>query len=106
MRYEYIFSALENMDRVLRSMPTNMIKIEELRRHSYRLSALAEIEMMLDIDERKQMFRANGISCLEDLRKLFDKKSCEDGSEDKKLMFTVYYETVTDVLDTIYSMEV
>lgn len=64
------------------------------KEQSYSYSAILEVRKYI-----ADNCKGDAIDCVEKFRKMVDNYACHAQNEEMKFMFSVYYDTVTDLLD-------
>lgn len=103
MRYDYVHSVIDSLQRGWYGLPNKWRSKEVFQQASYRYTALCEIRGYLDMAERSSPFRENPIEYLERFRKMCDDVSCGNYGDDMKMMFGVFYDVATEILDVLYT---
>lgn len=96
-----ILSIIDTLQEEEYSGPINYYqKKERFIYQSYAKSAINEIKTYL-----KKYNKENVMDVLEDFRYQMDCFACESRNSDANFMFSVYYDVVTDVIDTLLTMK-
>lgn len=101
MNIKKVLSIIDTLREGWYDPPSNYYqKKEEFQYRSYAHSAMDELKFYLMEHENE-----NPITAIEEFRHKMDDFSCEAKNENISIMFSVYYDVSTDVLDALLSVK-